>query len=37
MQALSMKNVMAKFFLWLLLPEQKEHHAAVAIDAGRTV
>ena len=32
-----MKHVAAKFIPWLLLPEQKEHRAAVANDAGRTV
>ena len=32
-----MKRVAAKFIPWLLLPEQKEHCAAVANDAGRTV
>ena len=37
MQNLGMKHVVANFEPWLLLPEQKEHHAAVAIDAGRTV
>ena len=37
MQDLGMKCVMAKFVLWLLLPEQKDHRAAVANDAGRTV
>ena len=31
MQDLGMKHVMAKFIPWLLLPEQKEHHAAVAL------
>ena len=31
-----MKHVMAKFLLWLLLPEQKEHHAAVANDLIQT-
>ena len=29
---LGMKHVMANFILWLLLPEQKEHRAAVAND-----
>ena len=29
-QDLGLKHGMAKFVLWLLLPEQKEHHAAVA-------
>ena len=37
MQDFGMKHVMAKLVPQLLLPEQKEHHAAVAIDAGRTV
>ena len=37
MQDLGMKCVMAKFVPWLLLPEQKDHRAAVANDAGRTV
>ena len=32
MQNLGMKYVVAKFILQLLLPEQKEHHAAVAND-----
>ena len=32
MQDLGMKRVMAEFILQLLLPEQKEHGAAVAID-----
>ena len=32
-QDLGMKHIVAKFVLWLLLPEQKEHRAAV----GRTV
>ena len=32
-QDLGMKHVMTKFIPWLLLPEQKEHRAAV----GRTV
>ena len=36
MQDLGMKRVMAKFVLWLLLPEQKEHHAAVANDLIQT-
>ena len=35
-QHLGMKRVMAKFVLWLLLPEQKEHHAAVANDLIQT-
>ena len=36
MQDLGMKHVMAKFIAWLLLPEQKKHHAAVANDLTRT-
>ena len=32
MQDLGMKRVVAKFIPWLLLPEQKEHCAAVAND-----
>ena len=36
-QGLGMKHVMAKFVLWLLLPEQKGHRAAVANYAERTV
>ena len=32
MQDFGMKHVVAKFFLWLLLPEQKEHCAAGAND-----
>ena len=36
MQDLGMKCVMAKFILWLLLPEQKEHRAAVANDLIQT-
>ena len=35
-QDLGMKGVMATFVLWLLLPEQKEHHAAVANDLIQT-
>ena len=35
-QDLSMKCAGAKFALQLLLPEQKEYHAAIANDAGRT-
>ena len=35
MQDLGMKLV-AKFIPWLLLPEQKEHHAAVANDLTQT-
>ena len=34
-QVLGMKHV-AKFVLWLLLPERKEHHAAVATDLIQT-
>ena len=30
MQDVGMKYIIAKFVPWLLLPEQKEHHAAVA-------
>ena len=37
MQDLIMKYVSATFILRLLLPEQKEHRAAVANDAGRIV
>ena len=33
---LGMKCVVAKFILWLLLPEQKEHRAAVANDLIQT-
>ena len=36
MQDLGMKHVVTKFILWLLLPEQKEHHAAVADDLIQT-
>ena len=36
MQDLGMKPVMPKFILWLLLPEQKEHRAAVANDLIQT-
>ena len=32
-----MKRVVAKFIPWLLLPEQKEHRAAVADDLIQTV
>ena len=32
MQNLTMKHVVAKFILWLLLPEQKEYDAVVAND-----
>ena len=35
-QDLGMKCVLAKFVLWLLLPEQKEHQAAVANDLIQT-
>ena len=31
-----MKHIVAKFILWLLLPEQKEHRAAVANDLIQT-
>ena len=31
-----MKHVMAKFFPWLLLPEQKEHRDAIANDLSQT-
>ena len=33
---LGMKRVMAKFFLWLLLPQQKEPRATVANDLIQT-
>ena len=36
MQGLCMKHVMAKLIPWLLLPEQKEHRAAVANDLMQT-
>ena len=36
MEDLGMKCVAAKFILWLLLSEQKEHHAAVANDLIQT-
>ena len=36
-QDLDMKRVVAKFVLQLLLPEQKEHRAAVANDLIQTV
>ena len=36
MQDLGMKHVVTKFILWLLLPEQMEHHAAVADDLIQT-
>ena len=36
MQDLGMKHVMTKFTPQLLLPEQKEHHAAVANDLIQT-
>ena len=35
-QGLSMKSAMAKFNLWLLLPEQKEHCATVTNDLIQT-
>ena len=35
-QDLGMKCVVAKFVPWLLLPEQKEHHVAVADDLIET-
>ena len=35
-QDLGMKRVVAKFIPWLLLPEQKEHRAAVADDLIQT-
>ena len=35
-QDLGMKCIVAKFVMWLLLPEQKEHHAAVANDLIQT-
>ena len=31
-----MKHAVAKFTSWLLLPEQEEHHAAVANDLIQT-
>ena len=37
MQDLGMKCIVAKFLLQPLLPEQKEHCAAGANDAARTV
>ena len=37
MQDLGMKRLVAKFALRILLPEQKEHCAAGANDAARTV
>ena len=37
MQDLGVKRIVAKFIPQLLLPEQKEHRAAVANYAGRTV
>ena len=37
MQDLGMKRVVAKFIPWLLLPEQKEHCAAVANDLIQTI
>ena len=36
MQDVGMKYIIAKFVPWLLLPEQKEHHAAVANDLTET-
>ena len=36
MQDLGMKHVAEKFFPWLLLPEQKEHHTAVVNDLIQT-
>ena len=36
MQDLGTKRVMAKFFLWLLLPEQREHYTAAANDVIQT-
>ena len=36
-QNLGMKHVMAKFFLQLLLPEQKEPHAAVVNDLIQSI
>ena len=36
MQDLGMKCIVAKFIPWLLLPEQKEHHAAAANDLIQT-
>ena len=36
MRDLGMKRVVEKFILWLLLPEQKEHHAVVANDVIQT-
>ena len=36
MQGLGMKCVVAKFILWLLLLEQKEHRAAVTHDLIQT-
>ena len=36
MQDLGMKSVMEKFIPWLLLPEEKEHHATVANDSIQT-
>ena len=35
-QDLGMKRVMAKFILWQLLPEQREHSAALANDLIQT-
>ena len=36
-QDVGMKYVIPKYVPWFLLREQKEHHAAVANDAGRTI
>ena len=36
MQDHGIKHVAAKFVPWLLLPKQKEHHAAVANDLVQT-
>ena len=36
MQDFGMKSVMEKFIPWLLLPEEKEHHATVANDSIQT-
>ena len=35
-QDLDTKGITAKFVLWLLLPEQKEHHATAANDFIQT-
>ena len=37
MQDLGTKRVVAKFVLWLLLSEQKEHCAAIANDVIQTI